>query len=95
MTGIAQDEHLHEEAFHGVSRSFHSPSNSGTLVYILFCAQESEEASFCFHGHYALKPRFRPAPGWVEKVCVCVGPQCLISVHMVLFSMLKKCECSE
>ncbi len=67
-----------------------------------FCFARVKRPVFYFHGHYALKPRFRPAPGWVVKVCVCylcvcvcVGPQCLISVHMVLFSMLKKCECSE
>ncbi len=70
------------------------------LFTFCFALRRVKRPVFCFHGHYALKPRFRPAPGWVVKVCVCylcvcVGPQCLISVHMVLFSMLKKCECSE
>ncbi len=61
------------------------------LFTFCFALKRVKRPVFCFHGHYTLKPRFRPAPGWVVKVCVCylcVGPQCLISVNMLLFSML-------
>ncbi len=49
------------------------------LFTFCFALRRVKRPVFCFHGHYALKPRFRPAPGWVVKVCmllsVCVcGP---------------------
>ncbi len=41
------------------------------LFTFCFALRRVKRPVFCFHCHYALKPRYRPAPGWVVKVCVC------------------------